>query len=79
MDQKQRKPPEKINEPKKRTILGSLFAREEPDKDYIADLRAQWKSMSQAERIKFIIGAILGLIIVAAMLFGVYLVIIAIR
>lgn len=48
---------------KKKSILGLLLAREEPDKEYISDLKAQWSVMNSAERCQFILGALIGLFI----------------
>ena len=63
----------------KKTLLGLFFAREEPDKEYLPDLKTQWGKMDQKERIKFILGAIFGLIIFVGALILVYIALIAIR
>jgi len=58
---------------KRKSILGSLFAREEPDKDYLPELQSQWGKMNSSERVKFVIGAILGLALFIGALTIVYL------
>ena len=63
---------------KHKTILGALFTREEPDKDYIPELKSQWGILSQSERVKFLIGAIVGLVLFFGALYLTYLVIYAI-
>lgn len=56
----------KDNNPKKqkRKFLDIFFAREEPDKDYIPELKTQWNTMNNGERVKFVLGAVVGLLIV---------------
>jgi len=63
----------------KKTLLGLFFAREEPDKAYFPDLKTQWRKMDQHERIKFILGALVGLIIIVGALILVYIALVAIR
>jgi len=57
---------------KRKTILGALFAREEPDEDYIPELKSQWGELDKPGRIKFILGAILGLLLIVGMLIGTF-------
>ena len=64
---------------KKRTILGAFLAREEPDEDYIPDLKEQWHSMGRSERIKFILGGLVGLILFIGGITLIYLIILAIK
>jgi hypothetical protein len=45
---------------KKKPLSGWFFTREDPDKDYLPDLKSQWAQMDNAERAKFVIGAIVG-------------------
>jgi len=70
-NQKKQKPNQKKK--KRKTILGTLFAREEPDKEYIPELKSQWEKMDDPERVKFAFGAILGLILILGALIGMYL------
>ncbi|HEY9122011.1 MAG TPA: hypothetical protein VIM80_03360, partial [Brevefilum sp.] len=56
-------------------ILGAFFTREEPDKEYLPELKDQWATMKKGERIKFAIGAIVGLAIFIAALMLVYMII----
>ena len=77
MEQKTNNDKEKNN--RKRTILGSFFAREERDKEYMPDLKSQWSEMNQKDRVKFIMGAIFGLIIFVGALILVYIALVAIR
>lgn len=58
---------------KKQSLLGSFFGKQERDKDYLPDLRSQWDSMDQRERVQFVIGGILGLVLFVGALIGVYL------
>jgi len=48
---------------RKKSILGAFLAREEPDREYMNDLKAQWSIMNSAERRQFILGAVIGLLI----------------
>jgi hypothetical protein len=68
LDEKPKKKPRK-------TILGAFFTREEPDKEYLPELKDQWASMEKGKRVKFIIGAIVGLVIFIAALVLAYMVI----
>jgi len=63
---------------KRKSILGSLFTREEPDKDYLPELQSQWGKMNSSERVKFVIGAILGLALFIGALVGTFLLLSAI-
>jgi len=58
---------------KRKSILGALFTREEPDKDYMPQLNSQWGKMNQPERVKFVLGAIVGLALFIGALTVVYL------
>jgi len=48
---------------RKKSILGSFFTREKPDREYIPDLKKQWSEMDSSHRIQFVLGAVIGLII----------------
>lgn len=64
---------------KKRGFLDIFLTREEPDEDYVPDLKAQWNAMNNAERVKFILGAIIGLMIVLGGIVLIFLLISALR
>lgn len=74
-DQGSQKPAEKE---KKKTFMGWFVAREEPDEDYLPDLKSQWAKMERAERIKFIFGGIFGVVVFIAALVLVYFLLAAI-
>ena len=62
-------------EPEKRpTILGSLISKQEPDKDYLPDLKNQWGKMDTLAKVKFVLGALVGLVIFVGTLILVYLI-----
>ncbi len=59
---------------RKRSILGSLFSRPERDKEYISDLQNQWANMDSPARVKFVIGAVFGLVVfITALVLVLYL------
>lgn len=62
----QKETKEKSHNNRRKGLFGWFFTREEPDKDYLPDLKSQWNKMDTSERIKFIAGAIVG----AALLIG---------
>jgi len=64
---------EKQEREKKNTILGSLLSRPEADKAYISDLQSQWKQLGRTERVKFIFGSIVGLLLFITALLMTYL------
>lgn len=57
---------------RKKTILELFFTRSERDKDYIPDLTKQWSAMDTPQRIRFVFGAVVGLIIFIGALLLVY-------
>jgi hypothetical protein len=57
---------------KRKFLSGWFVTREEPDKDYLPDLKSQWAQMDSAERVKFIIGAIVGAMLFVGALILVY-------
>lgn len=73
--QNKKKSDDKQQKKTRKTILGAFFAREEPDKEYLPELKDQWGSMEKGQRVKFAIGAIVGLAIFIAALIMVYMVI----
>jgi len=62
-------------EKQKRRFLDIFLTREEPDEDYMPDLKNQWTSMDQKDRIIFILGALFGLIIILGGLILIYILI----
>jgi hypothetical protein len=58
------KPNKKNQKRQKRKLLDIFLTREEPDEDYIPELKAQWNILNNRERVKFIFGALVGLLIV---------------
>jgi|GEM_PF-1832969 len=65
---------------KKRFSLSSWFVtREEPDEDYMPDLRTQWEQMRGLEKVKFVLGAVVGLLIFLGALYLVFLILRALR
>jgi len=75
----EKKPEEKLDEKPKKTLLGAFLTREKPDQEYLPDLKNQWVSMDKGERVKFILGGVIGLIIFIGALILVYLIISAMR
>lgn len=43
------------------SILGGFLSKSKKDESYFPELKAQWHGMDHGERIKFVLGAILGL------------------
>ena len=76
------KPEKKSHKPEqkedKKTLLGWFVSREEPDKDYVPDLKTQWGNMERIERTKFIMGAVIGAVIFIGALVLVYFILTAI-
>ena len=62
MPEKQQKANKEDREERK-SIFTRLFSRPSRDEDYMADLNAQWADLETAGRIKFVLGALLGLIL----------------
>jgi hypothetical protein len=60
---KEEKPDKSKEIPKKPTMLGWLFTKQEPDKDYLPELKDQWENMDRNARIKFVLGAAVGLVL----------------
>jgi len=73
--QNKKKSDDKLQKKPRKTILGAFFTREEPDKEYLPELKDQWASMEKGERVKFAIGAFVGLVIFIAALILVYMII----
>lgn len=73
--QTKKKPEEKPKKKPRKTILGTFLTREEPDHEYLPELKNQWASMESGEQVKFIVGGLVGLIIFIAALVLAYLVI----
>lgn len=62
----------------KKTLMGWFVSREEPDKEYLPDLKSQWANMKRPERVRFVLGAIVGLVVFIAALVLVYFILAAI-
>ena len=63
----------------KRRLLDIFLTREEPDENYLPELKAQWSAMNNGERVRFILGALVGLIIILGGMFLIYLLISALQ
>jgi len=59
----------------KPSVLQSLFNRPEKDAEYMSDLQGQWDGMSKSERVKFVAGAVLALVLFIGALVGVFAII----
>ena len=70
---------DKNQKQKKRNFLDTFLTREELDDDYLPDLKTQWNAMNNAERVKFVLGAIIGLMIVLGGIVLIFLLISALR
>ena len=75
----QKKSKNSKKEKQKRKLLDIFLTREETDQDYLPELKSQWKSMNKGERVKFIIGALIGLIIFVGGLILAYVILSALR
>lgn len=59
----------------KPSLLQALITRPEKDTEYMTDLQNQWAVMDKPERVKFVAGAIFGLIVFFGLLIGVFFII----
>ena len=59
----------------KPSLLQALITRPKKDTEYMTDLQNQWAVMDKPERIKFVAGAIFGLIVFFGLLIGVFFII----
>lgn len=57
---------------KDKSIFGLLFSRQERDEDYMPELKSQWEQMDSPDRIKFVLGGIVGLLLFIGALALVY-------
>ena len=48
-------------ENQQKTIFSRLFSRPSRDETYFSDLKAQWVKLNAPGRVKFILGALIGL------------------
>lgn len=64
---------EKPHIDRRKGLLGWFVTREEPDKDFLPDLKSQWMQLDKSERFKFIAGAIVGAALFIGSLVLVYL------
>lgn len=63
---------------KGKSLLGWFITREEPDQDYLPDLKTQWELMNRTDRVKFVIGAVVGAVLFIGALLLVYMILSAI-
>ena len=47
----------------KKSIADWFFSRQKMDQDYVPDLKTQWAQMDNSDRIKFVLGAVVGLLL----------------
>ncbi len=47
----------------RKSIFAALFSKGKQDKTYRSDLLHQWEGMKQRERVQFILGAVVGLLL----------------
>ena len=73
----EKSPQKPAHKEKRKTLMGWFFSREEPDKEYLPDLKSQWVSMERTERVKFALGAIFGAVVFIAALIMVYFILAA--
>ncbi len=59
---------------KRTSLLNWLVSKEEPDKDYMPELKSQWAKMTIPDRVKFVLGGLIGLILFIGALLLVYLI-----
>ena len=57
----------------RKSIFTQMFSRPSRDDDYMADLKAQWADLATAGRVKFVLGALLGLFLFIGALVLAYL------
>lgn len=60
---KKKSPAGKQKSSHNKSILGSFFGRQERDETYVPELKTQWAQMETGARVKFVLGALLGLIL----------------
>ena len=70
--------PEKVNGSNKnsdqrKTILGRLFSKPHHDAEYMSDLKSQWAELNPSGRVKFVLGALIGLCLFLGTMFLAYL------
>lgn len=69
----------KSTDHQKPSLLNIFMAKEKPDKTFYPELKEQWKGLNLREKIKFIFGAFIGLIIIVGALALVYYLLILFR
>ena len=63
----------------KPSLLNIFMTKEKPDKTYFPELKDQWKELDGKNKVKFVLGALVGLIIIAGALALVYYLLVLIR
>jgi hypothetical protein len=72
---KNKKPAEDHQEENpKKSFLASFLGKQEPDKAYMSDLKFEWQNMDQKQRVKFVFGAVFGLVLFISALIIVYII-----
>jgi hypothetical protein len=47
----------------RKSIFQALFSKAERDQEYVSDLKTQWGTMDPPNRVKFVVGAVAGLLL----------------
>jgi hypothetical protein len=69
----------KTTDNQKPSLLNIFLTKEKPDKTYFPELKEQWKDLNRGDKIKFILGALVGLIIITGALALVYYLLVLLR
>ena len=46
-----------------KTITDWLFSRQKMDQDFVPDLKSQWAQMDNPDKVKFVLGGVVGLLL----------------
>lgn len=63
---------DKTNIKPKKSLFSAFFSRPERDETFREDLGKEWKDLNKGERVKFVLGAIIGLLLFLGSLWLVY-------
>ena len=55
-------------------LEGFFLNREKPNENYLTGLKFQWRTMNKIQRRRFVLGALLGLIIILILTFVFFLI-----
>ena len=72
MSEKDKKPQHQDRD-QRRSFIERLFSKPDRDQNYVPELKAQWSALDSAGRVKFVLGALIGLILFFGALFLAYL------